>query len=160
MSMEDYKLEKAFSSVSVSSITVARMCLSDLIKCRENEVQYKLLATIPCAKRLLENFVNNVVGYSGMNIIFPTHFDELYEFIHQDKGVVTFLDFNANVVTERISTLQALPYPSEGVTIYNPHIGLTAEGYFPRLSAVTATITFYDKWIGLITKFIELCNEN
>lgn len=159
MNMEDVQLEEAFSNVSTSSIIIAQRCLLELTKCKELELQNKLLATVPCARRVLNDFVNNVVGYPRMAIIFPAYLSELYDFINQDNCVVTFLDFNATVVTEKIANLQAKPYPAEGITIYNPHIGLTAAGYFPRLSAVTATLSLYDKWIELIYKFLSFCND-
>lgn len=159
MNMEDHRLEEAFSSISISDIMTIRNCLKKLTICKEHEAKNKLLATVPCARRILSTFVNEAIGYSRMNIIFPAFFDELCDFINQDSGVVTFLDFNAHVVTERISKLQSLPYPAEGVTIYNPHIGLTAEGYFPRLSAVSAIIAFYDKWIELINTFLSFYSD-
>ena len=150
----DFNLKEAFSNVSNSSILTARWCLEELKNCRNREAECKLLATAPCAKKTLRNFVENVVGYPGMNIIFPAYFDELWDFLNQDNGVVTFLDYNAKVVTARVSALQTEPYPTFS-TIINPHIGLTSAGYFARLSAVTSLITFYDKWINLIDKFLS-----
>lgn len=157
MHITDLELDEAYSSMSDSSIFTARMCLEELKRCRELEHNCKMLATAPCARTTLKNFVNNAVGYPRMNIIFPAYFDELSDFLSEDNGVVTFLDFNAKVVTARVTDLQNEPYPSMG-TVINPHIGLTSAGYFARLSAVTSLITIYDKWIELIEKFVSFYN--
>lgn len=154
MYITDLELNEAYSSVSPYSISIARMCLEELKRCRELESNCKMLATAPCARNTLKNFVNNVIGYPRMNIIFPAYFDELSDFLSEDNSIVTFLDFNAKVVAARVADLQNEPYPSLG-TVINPHIGLTSAGYFARLSAVTSLITIYDKWIGLIEKFVS-----
>ena len=150
----DLRLKEAFSNVSTSSLWIADQCLKELKNLRIRESQCKLLATAPCAKRTLRNFVENVVGYPGMQIIFPAYFDEVWDFINQDNGVVSFLDYNAKVVTARVADIQKEPYPLPS-TFINPHIGLTSSGYFVRLSAVTSLTTIYDKWIGLIDKFLS-----
>lgn len=157
MYITDLELDEAYSSMSKYSISIARMCLEELKHCRELESNCKMLATAPCARNTLRSFVNNVVGYPRMNIIFPAYFDELSDFLSEDNGIVTFLDFNAKVVTGRVTDLQNEPYPSPGIVI-NPHIGLTSSGYYARLSAVTSLITLYDKWIGLIEKFVSFYN--
>lgn len=154
MYITDLELEKAFSNVSEYSVHVARMCLEELKRCRKIEYDCKMLATAPCAKRTLNNFVENAIGYPRMTIIFPAYFDELSDFLNQDNGIVSFLDYNAKVVTARVIDIQNEPYPSLG-TVINPHIGLTSAGYFARLSAVTSLITIYDKWIELIEKFVS-----
>lgn len=153
MTIADLNLDEAFSNVSEYSITIARVCLEELKHCRNIEHECKMLATAPCVRKTLNNFVENVVGYPGMTVIFPAYFDELSDFINQDNGIVSFLDYNAKVVTARVVDLQNEPYPNVG-TIINPHIGLTSDGYFARLSAVTSLITIYDKWIALIEKFL------
>ena len=154
MYITDLELENAFSNVSDYSIHIARMCLEELKHCRRIEHDCKLLATAPCAKKTLNNFVENVVGYPGMTVIFPAYLEELSDFLNQDSGIISFLDYNAKVVTAKIIDIQNEPYPTLG-SIINPHIGLTSSGYFARLSAVTSLITIYDKWIGLIEKFVS-----
>ena len=157
MCITDLELDEAYSSMSPTSISIARMCLEELKECMRLESDCQMLATAPCAKEILRTFVNDAIGHNRMNIFFPAYSKELFDFINQSSAVVSFLDLNAKVAFDWISNLQKEPYPPLN-TIINPHIGLTSEGYFPRLSAYTSLITIYDKWIGLIEKFVSFYN--
>lgn len=156
MPIVDLKFKEALANIPKHSIPIAETCLQELKKCKEVENKYKGLSTAPSARRILTNFIEQVVGHNRMNILFPAYCDELNDFVNEDAGVITFLDCKAHVVTQKVSELQKHPYPTSDVIIYNPHIGSTSEGYFVRLSALTSLITLYDNWIRLIEEFLTL----
>lgn len=153
MDATDFKLEKAYARITPASIQEIRKHLVALKLYKQAEESCPLFTTVPAARKTFKRLIDDV-GYNVFATIFSYYIDEINEFINEDSNVVTYLDDKAHIVISSIFDLRDMPYPDSSLKILNPHVGLTSGGYFARLSAQTAILTIYNKWICLLEKLL------